>query len=87
MLLDGRITSLDLSGCGKFLACSCKVGIFLQLMHFFERFLNFMRELMNSLESNFILAKADFEFIPSTGCLDYKVYRPKVKTSDSDIYG
>ncbi|KAL5254812.1 hypothetical protein ACHWQZ_G014297 [Mnemiopsis leidyi] len=24
MLLDGRITSLDLSGCGKFLACSCK---------------------------------------------------------------
>ncbi|XP_063681632.1 autophagy-related protein 16-like isoform X1 [Bolinopsis microptera] len=24
MLLDGRITSLDLSGCGKYLACSCK---------------------------------------------------------------
>jgi len=24
MLLDGRITSIDLSGCGKYLACSCK---------------------------------------------------------------
>lgn len=24
MLLDGRITSVDLSSCGKFLACSCK---------------------------------------------------------------